>query len=65
MQISCKLAVQFMNLSQEQKNEVYGVIYDLSLQDGIFIPIWDHRYGEYHVFDDSLRLEKALKKIGQ
>ncbi len=54
-----------MNLSQEQKNEVYGVIYDLSLQDGIFIPIWDHRYGEYHVFDDSLRLEKALKKIGQ
>ncbi|MCK4934397.1 MAG: leucine-rich repeat domain-containing protein [Simkaniaceae bacterium] len=58
--IPATLVYEFSQLSTEQKNTVYGRIYDLAKKDGEPIEPWDTEYGKYHVFDTRRRLEQAM-----
>ncbi len=57
---SIRIAIQkkFESLTQDEKNEVYGRIYDLAGR-----PVTaDWQWGEHHAFENVLRLIDAMKK---
>ncbi len=62
--ISAATAYRFFQLSLEQKNAVYGHIYDLAIGAGVIIEPRDTQYGESHVFDSQERLQQAMDRIG-
>ncbi|MCK4934907.1 MAG: hypothetical protein KAR79_04910 [Simkaniaceae bacterium] len=54
------IAYRFFQLSPEQKNTVYGHIYQLAINSG---ENWDAQYGKDHVFDYEERLVAAMSEL--